>query len=152
MTFRLVNVAVVAVTVWVFSPAATALASGTLSLSGTQLTWTGTAVNDSLTVSANAQLQPFPNPPIQTITFRSPTTIGVAAPTGSNKCHQRKLNSSCSAFQETRTTPATTSRVPARVSPVADSLRTTMAMVALIRGLIDWSALLRDAPIFKTPV
>jgi hypothetical protein len=48
--------------------------------------------------------------------------------------------------------PATTSRVPTTVTGAADSRRTTMAMVALIKGLIDCSALLRDAPIFKTPV
>ena len=55
-----------------------------------------------------------------------------AAPTGSNKYHQRKLATSRSAFQDTSTMPATTSKVPAMISEVAGSRRTTMAMLALI--------------------
>jgi Ca2+-binding RTX toxin-like protein len=75
--FQLAIIAVLTVTAWVVSPAATALGSGTLSLSATELTWAGTTADDSLAVSALSRPQPFPNPPVQTVTFRSATTITV---------------------------------------------------------------------------
>jgi hypothetical protein len=48
--------------------------------------------------------------------------------------------------------PATTKNVPAIIIEVAGSRRTTMAMVALMSGLIDCNEPLREAPIFSTPV
>ncbi len=48
--------------------------------------------------------------------------------------------------------PTTTSKVPSMISAEVCSPRTAMAMVALNSGLTDCNALLREAPIFSTPV
>ena len=48
--------------------------------------------------------------------------------------------------------PKTTSKVPRTISVEVCSPRTKIAMVALNSGLTDCSALLREAPIFSTPV
>src|SRR5213079_193778 len=58
-----------------------------------------------------------------------------AAPSGSSKCHRRKLGSCCSDFHETRTMPMTTNNVPRMINSVVVSRKTTIAMVALISGL-----------------
>ena len=60
-----------------FLPAATADASGTLTLTAGHFQWTGTTNPDTLTVSGLAQPRPAPDPADKSITFKSPTVITV---------------------------------------------------------------------------
>jgi hypothetical protein len=58
----------------------------------------------------------------------------------------------CSGFHEIRTMPPTTKKVPTMTSAEACSPRIVTAIAALISGPTACSALLREAPIFSTPV
>ena len=48
--------------------------------------------------------------------------------------------------------PITTRSVPERTAAPAVSRKSEIAMMALMSGLMDWSVLLREAPILWTPV
>jgi Ca2+-binding RTX toxin-like protein len=78
MRSSLVRIAVLAAAVCAW-PAQAAHASGTLSLSGGRLIWTGTSGADTLTASGTAVPRPAPQPPLETLTFRSASAIAVAA-------------------------------------------------------------------------
>ena len=78
MRFQPARIAVLAAAVCA-SSVGTAQASGTLSVSGTRLVWTGGSGADTLTVSGFAQPRPAPQPADETVTFRSSSAIAVGA-------------------------------------------------------------------------